>query len=547
MVLRVQTRPRTAEHDDYRTATIGRAPRDVGAIWVGVIAGTLSLASTYYYFRHHLILGYQDSFSHLEISRRVVMGLSPGIAQLGGVWLPLPQLLACLFSWNNELYRTGLAGSVVSMTCYVIAAVFIYRLVRIFSGERKSPAVVGALVFATNVNVLYQQSTPMDELDFYVFTIVAVYYLAKWGQTRNPSNLLIGSVACMLAVLCRYEAWFLACVYIVCVILMARRLGYSWRDLRGLTLVSAVFGLLIPAAGWLLYNVLIFHNPLYFEDGPDSSAAQMAERHTDINVGNWPLTLKAYGYAVGSDLGLAVIAVAVLALVVFLATERFSARSMPVLGLVSVLAFFVFSLEIGAEPMSVPQQHGLLNYRFGLVALIPAAILIGCLVARLPWRLVVPTAAVTIAVTVLLSGVSFARHQVVLATEAAQDLFAQRYQIQAGNYLVAHTAGLILMNNVQNERVAFDVVDRTVYDGTKESGTNQWLSVLRDPIKFGIRVVVMRLPNPAEPPDIVYTDLHGSRALLKSYRLVYRNPSYLIYGLRSAHKAVAKGVTHAAH
>ena len=31
-------------------------------------------------------------------------------------------------------------------------------------------------------------------------------------------------------------------------------------------------------------------NPLNFENGPESSAAQMAERHTDINIGNWSLT-----------------------------------------------------------------------------------------------------------------------------------------------------------------------------------------------------------------------------------------------------------------
>jgi len=44
------------------------------------------------------------------------------------------------------------------------------------------------------------------------------------------------------------------------------------------------------------------------------------------NIGNWaPLKLKGYSYAVRSDLGLAMIAVAALGLVVFLAAKRFSA------------------------------------------------------------------------------------------------------------------------------------------------------------------------------------------------------------------------------
>ena len=522
--------------DDVEAETVviplGR-PRDRTPLLVGLIAAALSLASTYYYFRHQLILGYQDSFSHLEISRRVVSGLSPGIAQLGGVWLPVPQLLQDLFSWDYTLYLTGLAGAAVSMASYVAATVLLYRLIGLFSGGRRWPAIAGAMVFAVNVNVLYQQSTPMDELPFYVFTIATVYYLVKWGETRRLTNLLAASISSMLAVLCRYEGWFLAGVYVICVIAMGRRLGYSWRDVRGLALVAAIFGLLMPAGGWLLYNYLIFGNPLNFENGPYSSAVQMAERYTDINVGSWLMTLKGYGYAVGSDLGIAVLALAGLGLIAFLIAERFSARSLPVLGLLGIIPFFLYSLEAGDEPISLPQQGSLLNYRFGLVVAIPAAILIGYLISRLPGRAVIPAALTAILALAVLSGAAFERHQVALATEAAQDLYAQRGQAEAGNFLVRHTTGLILMDIVQNERVGFGVVDRTVYDGTKESGRNQWAAVLRDPEAFGIRVIVMRLPSPSEPVDDVYFALHDARSL-RHYRLVYHDSSYLIYSLPTA-------------
>ena len=260
MVLTVQMSRRVSAHAEAETVVIrlGRT-RDQTPLLVGLIAAALSITSTYYYFRHQLILGYQDSFSHLEISRRVVSGLSPGIAQLGGVWLPVPQLLQDLFSWDYLLYRTGLAGAAVSMASYVAATVQLYRLIGLFSGDRRWPAVAGAMVFAVNVNVLYQQSTSMDELPFYAFTNAAVYYLVKWGETRRSTNLLAASVSSMLAMLCRYEGWFLAVVYVICVIAMGWRLGYSWRDIRGLALITATFGLLIPAGGWLLYNYLIFN------------------------------------------------------------------------------------------------------------------------------------------------------------------------------------------------------------------------------------------------------------------------------------------------
>lgn len=108
-----------------------------------------------------------------------------------------------------------------------------------------------------------------------------------------------------------------------------------------------------------------------------------------------------------------------------------------------------------------------------------------------------PAALASILALAAMSGQSFRRHQVVLATEAAQDLSAQQAQIQAGTLLVRHTTGLILLDIVQNERVGLDVVDRTIYDGTREAGTHRWAAVLRNPQAYGIRVIVMRLPNPA--------------------------------------------------
>ena len=93
-----------------------------------------------------------------------------------------------------------------------------------------------------------------------------------------------------------------------------------------------------------------------------------------------------------------------------------------------------------------------------------------------------------------------------------------------------HTTGLILLDIVQNERVGFVVVDRTIYDGTREAGTNRWAAVLRNPQAYGIRVIVMRLPNAAEPVNVVYFALHDSPRL-RCYRLIYHSPAYLIYGL----------------
>ena len=64
----------------------------------------LSLISVYaftVYLLNGLGLSYNDARSHLDIGRRVVEGLKPGVAQLGSVWLPLPHLLMISTVWND--------------------------------------------------------------------------------------------------------------------------------------------------------------------------------------------------------------------------------------------------------------------------------------------------------------------------------------------------------------------------------------------------------------------------------------------------------------
>jgi hypothetical protein len=293
-----------------------------------------------------------------------------------------------------------------------------------------------------------------------------------------------------------------------------------------------IFGFVVPAAGWVIYNYLIFNNPIYFQDGPQSSSAQMAAKRSEIiNIGNWPLTLKGYGTMLGSDLGLVALAIGVVGLAVFVFAERFSARSVPVLGLLCVIPFYLYTLEAGSEPISMPSQIGLLNYRFGLVVALPIAILAGYLISRIPGPAMIAAALVIVLGLAGLSAQAFRQHHVVLVTEASQDLWAQSGQIQASDFLHG-TSGLILIDIVGNERVDYFDIDRTVYDGTKESGRNQWAAVLHDPMAFGIKVIVMRRPAPTFPPDVVYGALSGTQALQQNYQLAYSSSSYLIYEAR---------------
>ena len=74
------------------------------------------------------MLAYGDAEAHLNISKRVVGGLTAGLAQLGSVWLPLPHLLMTPFVVNDDLWRTGLAGAAIGVPALVLTAVMSYRI-----------------------------------------------------------------------------------------------------------------------------------------------------------------------------------------------------------------------------------------------------------------------------------------------------------------------------------------------------------------------------------------------------------------------------------
>ena len=74
----------------------------------------LAIVSTAIAFNNDLIVAYGDAESHLNIAKRVIHGLTPGFAQLGGIWLPMPHILMIPFVYFDFLWRTGLAGSIVS-------------------------------------------------------------------------------------------------------------------------------------------------------------------------------------------------------------------------------------------------------------------------------------------------------------------------------------------------------------------------------------------------------------------------------------------------
>jgi len=105
----------------------------------------LSAGALRFVYQRSYILYYGDAAAHLNIARRVTDSRTPGLDQLGTVWLPLPHLLMAPLARDNRLWRTGLAGAIPSAGCFVLAGAFLFAAVKSIFSSRAAAAAGAAL------------------------------------------------------------------------------------------------------------------------------------------------------------------------------------------------------------------------------------------------------------------------------------------------------------------------------------------------------------------------------------------------------------------
>src|SRR5438309_3107295 len=103
---------------------------------VATVATAVSLLSFLYFFSNGMTNVYGDGVAHLNIARKVVdspdSSLWQRYIQIGSPWLPLQTVLMLPLVADDWMWRTGAAGSAVSMVSLVVAAIFLYLLAKSF-------------------------------------------------------------------------------------------------------------------------------------------------------------------------------------------------------------------------------------------------------------------------------------------------------------------------------------------------------------------------------------------------------------------------------
>ncbi|MGH2504300.1 MAG: hypothetical protein ACRDID_17470, partial [Ktedonobacterales bacterium] len=280
-----------------------------------------SVAACVYFFHLHGLALDDDASTHMRIARSVFDSLTPGLAQLGTVWLPLPDVLLWPFVWNNYLWSTGLAGALASMPCFIAASVYIYLIAKDLSGSRPT-AYVATLAFILNPNILYLQTTALTESAMLAMFAAAAYFFLRWlrADSSSGSGNLIGLALCIfLATLTRYESWALY-VAIACLIVATGALRrWSVRRVLGDLVVYCSLGG-FGIALWLGWNALVTGNPLYFQNGAYSPKAQQTHflaANTLPTFHNWSQTFTVYAVDMVEFIGPAVLLLAISGAVYF--------------------------------------------------------------------------------------------------------------------------------------------------------------------------------------------------------------------------------------
>lgn len=336
---------------------------------------------------------YGDAEAHLNIARRVFDSRTPGPEQIGTVWLPLPHVLLAIFARNDSMWANGLAGVFPSVLCFALAGAFLYAATQKALGSSQA-ALAATLLFATNPNMLYLQSTPMTE-PVMAAALAALLLATLWYRdSQSITALLAVAAASNAASLTRYEGWFLIPFLTLYLWITARNKQHAY--------VFALLAALAPAA-WFAHNMFYYGNALAFYNGPYSAHAitnrQVGQGMVYPGAGDWMLAAKYYGYALRDVLGLPLLITATAG--VFTALYKRAWWPLALLSLPGV--FYVLSVRSAGTPIFIPELEPFSRYntRFGLALLPFAALATAALVSILPER------ARTAAAFALMLGVAF--------------------------------------------------------------------------------------------------------------------------------------------
>jgi hypothetical protein len=420
---------------------------------------------------HGYTLYYGDAEAHLNIARRILDSRTPGLEQLGTVWLPLPHLILLPFATRDSWWRSGLAGAIPSAICFVLGGTLLFAAARrAYDSAHAALAVI--LAFAINPNILYLEATPMTE-SLFLAALAGLLWATLWfRESQSILAVLAAAAASAAASLTRYEGWLLIPFVALCFLVVAKKKSHA--------VLFAALAALAPLA-WLAHNQFYYSNPLEFYNGPYSAAAIYARQRAAGMAPypgdhDWPKAVEYYGAAAKLVCGPV--------LLVLGGGGIFSALAKrivwPIFFLALPPAFFIWSMHSGQAAVLVPNlwPFSWYNTRYAITVVPLAAFAAGSLVLWLPSRVRWAGALIVAASTITLTSVCWKESQV--NSEARRT-----WTHQAAEYLAAHyQSGEGILYSFGDLTGVFREAGIPLREGLHEGNHPMWDQVMARPDLF---------------------------------------------------------------
>src|SRR5215467_4122932 len=355
-------------------------------IVVTVTALAVSALSLVYFYGRGMSNLYLDGIAHVNIARKVVDSPEHTFwrqyLQIGSPWLPVHTVLMLPLVSNDFLWRTGLAGSLISMAAFVLTAIVMYLLawdlyVTPGKGGHLLPLITAG-VFMFNPAIVYMQATPMTESLFMAVLASAVFMLYRWSRNQSRARLAAAAIVLLVATLTRYEAWPVAILSVALVLLYTH--GTAAGKIKNAVLFSAIVA--IGPLYWLWHNWAIFGNPFEFLTGPYSARGLFSQNRATLGwstifVGHPLLDVAIMLISAAVCVGPLIILLSAGGLARLAARRRSQILNEGMLALLAVpFIFHVVSLYRGEIQVFPTSAFGLLYVRYGLPTVLAVALLV---------------------------------------------------------------------------------------------------------------------------------------------------------------------------
>lgn len=520
-----------------------RVPGSVVVFFLGVTVGAVASAWAVHRAAN---MDYGDAMAHLTIARRIVDSKTPGLQQLGTVWLPVPHLLLLPLTLSTWLWHTGIAACILGALCLGATASGLYRIMARLGIGGPGRAVALAILLS-NVSLVYASTEALTEPVLIASMVCCLAGLAGWAFSRRRLSggelSVFAGLPAAFAVLSRYEGWALVLSGTVYVAIVCLRRGDTWRQ-AGVNCCAFAIPPTIAVGWWLAYNFAWYRNPFEFLIGPYSASAfnqVFIAQGRMTTAGNLGLSLQVFGESLIQTAGLIPLILAAVALMAMTLRWGLDNRALTVWLAGTATAFLLFAMVTGQQVIvdsaSLPAGPTW-NNRNTLSAIPWIALLCACGIAMLPTlrRTQLIGAAVLSALLVLQVGYwaqdPYGRLSVINEGDNGHEAFLGVKE--AAHWLRSHYDGGGILMDESSDRLAISPVLGIPMDQIdNRAAGDAFQAAIDDPVDHD-RWVFMHLSLKAYAStqaayDHVAAVLLNDPAFHARYRLVYSIDGFGIY------------------